>query len=248
MSQKYPRVAPGVTIIMDEASNGVSSRLTADPLLTLPADTGVSGYSGVSGFSGYQGISGYSGYSGYSGTNGIIGLDGVSGYSGLQGIQGVSGYSGIDGLVGTSGYSGYSGYSGLDGAAGTSGYSGISGAVGTSGYSGISGTGGLIEGVVGPTVVGDVTPITLSPDLSTGTVFIYELWGSIIINDLTNAASGSSATIILIQGGEGGNTLTSTIPFASGIKTLSTAIGAVDMISILYAGTTYYASLTTGYV
>jgi hypothetical protein len=247
MSQKYPRVAPGVTIIMDEASNGVSSRLTADPLLTLPADPGVSGYSGVSGFSGYQGIQGVSGYSGIDGTNGTIGVDGVSGYSGingsagtsgysgLQGLQGISGYSGTDGAIGTSGYSGYSGYSGLDGAAGTS------------GYSGISGTGGLIEGVVGPTQYFG-TPTPVSPDLSTGTVFIYELWSPITINDLTNAASGSSATIILIQGGEGGNTLTSTIPFASGIKTLSTAIGAVDMISILYVGTTYYASLTTGYV
>jgi len=35
--------------------------------------------------------------------------------------------------------------------------------------------------------------------------------------------------------------------FAGASKTLSTAANAVDMISVFYDGTNYWASLTTGY-
>ena len=35
--------------------------------------------------------------------------------------------------------------------------------------------------------------------------------------------------------------------YAGGLKTLSKAAGAVDIISVFYNGTTYYASLTKGY-
>jgi hypothetical protein len=36
--------------------------------------------------------------------------------------------------------------------------------------------------------------------------------------------------------------------YASGSKILSTAVGAIDIISVFYDGSTYYASLTKGYV
>jgi hypothetical protein len=55
-------------------------------------------------------------------------------------------------------------------------------------------------------------------------------------------------TLIVTQGGSGSYTLTSSMLFAGGIKTLSTAVGAVDIISVFYNGSTYYASLTKGYV
>jgi hypothetical protein len=35
--------------------------------------------------------------------------------------------------------------------------------------------------------------------------------------------------------------------FAGGFKTLSTAANAVDMLTISYIGSTYYASLVTGF-
>jgi hypothetical protein len=53
--------------------------------------------------------------------------------------------------------------------------------------------------------------------------------------------------VILTQGGAGSFTLTSTMKFAGGSKTLSTAVGAIDIISIFYDGSTYYATLSKGY-
>jgi hypothetical protein len=42
--------------------------------------------------------------------------------------------------------------------------------------------------------------------------------------------------------------LSSTMKFASNVRTLSTAANSTDIMSIVYVGTTYYASLTRGYV
>jgi hypothetical protein len=54
-------------------------------------------------------------------------------------------------------------------------------------------------------------------------------------------------TIIITQDGTGGRTLTSSMKFAGASKTLSTAASAVDIISVFYDGTTYYATLSKGY-
>jgi hypothetical protein len=54
-------------------------------------------------------------------------------------------------------------------------------------------------------------------------------------------------TIIITQDGTGSHALTSSWKFADGEKTLSTAGGAIDVISVFYDGTTYYASLTKAY-
>jgi hypothetical protein len=52
---------------------------------------------------------------------------------------------------------------------------------------------------------------------------------------------------VLTQDGTGGRTLTSSMLFAGGAKTLSTAVGAVDIISVFYDGSVYYATLSKGY-
>jgi len=54
-------------------------------------------------------------------------------------------------------------------------------------------------------------------------------------------------TLIVTQDGTGNRTLTSSMLFAGGSKTLSTAAGAKDIISVFYDGSTYFASLTKGY-
>jgi len=55
-------------------------------------------------------------------------------------------------------------------------------------------------------------------------------------------------TLVVTQPSSGGPyTLTSTMKFAGGTKTLSTAANAIDIISIFYDGTTYYASLATNF-
>ena len=88
---------------------------------------------------------------------------------------------------------------------------------------------------------------TITPDLANGSIFKYTLTGNITLNSLANVATGSSATIVLTQDGTGGRTLTSSMLFAGGAKTLSTAVGAVDIISVFYDGSVYYATLSKGY-
>ena len=88
---------------------------------------------------------------------------------------------------------------------------------------------------------------TLTPDAAAGTIYEYTLTGNITLNNLSNAVTGTSMTIRLTQDGTGGRTLTSTMLFAGGTKTLSTAGSATDIISLYYNGTTYYAVLSKGY-
>ena len=67
------------------------------------------------------------------------------------------------------------------------------------------------------------------------------------MNSLANVQTGSSATLRLYHNG-GPYTLSSTWKFASGQKTLSTTANSIDIISVYYDGSTYYATLTTGYI
>ena len=73
------------------------------------------------------------------------------------------------------------------------------------------------------------------------------LTGNITMNTLGNAIGGRSMTLILTVGGTGSYTLTSSMKFLNGYKTLSSGVGAIDIITVFYDGGTYYASLTNGY-
>ena len=88
---------------------------------------------------------------------------------------------------------------------------------------------------------------TLTPEATNGTVQSVTLTGNITINGLSTPAAGQSVTLILKQDGTGNRTLTSTMKFAGGTNTLSTAANAIDVLSIFYDGTTYYASLSTDF-
>ena len=94
---------------------------------------------------------------------------------------------------------------------------------------------------------GSTGAATITPDVATGTIFNYTLTGNITINALGNAVAGSGATLILTQDATGSRTLTSTMKFLGGSKTLSTAASAIDIMSVFYDGTTYYASLGKGF-
>lgn len=94
---------------------------------------------------------------------------------------------------------------------------------------------------------GNTGATTISPDLATGSIYTYTLTGNITLNTLTNATSGSSATIVLTQDATGNRLLTSNMKFAGASKTLSTAANTTDIISVFYNGTTYYATLSKGY-
>ena len=85
---------------------------------------------------------------------------------------------------------------------------------------------------------------TITPDPNDGSVQKITLTGSITLNSLASVASGDSMTLIVQQPASGGPyTLSSTMKFAGGTKTLSTAADAIDVITIFYDGTNYLASL-----
>ena len=89
---------------------------------------------------------------------------------------------------------------------------------------------------------------TITPNAANGNVQTITLTGSITLNALNTPVSGQSLTLIIRQPATGGPfTLTSSMLFAGGFKTLSTANNAIDMLTISYIGTTYYASLVTGF-
>jgi hypothetical protein len=88
---------------------------------------------------------------------------------------------------------------------------------------------------------------TVSPNISLGSIQSITLTSNLTFNSITNIQAGQSFTFVVTQDATGSRTLTSTMLYAGGSKTLSTAAGAVDIISVFYNGTTYYASLTKGY-
>jgi len=98
------------------------------------------------------------------------------------------------------------------------------------------------------TVVGSAnTSASISPNVATGTIFKYTANNNFTFNGLTSAVAGSGATVIITQDGTGSRLMTSTMKFLGGANTLSTASGAIDIISVFYDGTTYYASLGKGF-
>ena len=88
---------------------------------------------------------------------------------------------------------------------------------------------------------------TITPNISLGAIQTMTLTGNITLNAITNIATGQSMTLILTQDATGGRTLTSSMLFAGGNKTLSTAAAAKDLVVLFYDGSTYYASLSKGY-
>ena len=73
------------------------------------------------------------------------------------------------------------------------------------------------------------------------------LTGNITLSSVLNMPAGGSMTVILTQDATGSRTLTSTMKFPGGYKTLTTNTNAVDILNIFYTGSTYYASLVKGY-
>jgi hypothetical protein len=86
---------------------------------------------------------------------------------------------------------------------------------------------------------------TIAPNVANGNVQTITLNGNLTLNNFTSPIAGQSLTLIVNTGGTG-RTLTSTMKFAGGSKTLSTT-STIDVISVFYDGTNYLASLVKGY-
>jgi hypothetical protein len=87
---------------------------------------------------------------------------------------------------------------------------------------------------------------TVAPDPANGSVQQITLNSALTINAFTNPTAGESLTLI-IYGGTAYTSITSTMKFAGGIKTLTGTAGCIDILSVYYDGTTYFASLGKGY-
>jgi hypothetical protein len=88
---------------------------------------------------------------------------------------------------------------------------------------------------------------TITPDVANGNVQTVTLTGNVTFSAFANPETGQSITLIVKQDATGSRTLTSTMKFAGGEKTLTTDANSVDIISVFYDGTTYFASLAKGF-
>ena len=89
---------------------------------------------------------------------------------------------------------------------------------------------------------------TITPTSTNGTTQKITLTGNITFNGFTSPVAGQSMTLIITQPASGGPyTLTSTMKFSGGSKTLSTTASAIDIMTVFYDGTNYYASLAKGF-
>jgi hypothetical protein len=83
---------------------------------------------------------------------------------------------------------------------------------------------------------------TVAPNVVNGNVQTITLNGNLTLNAFTSPVAGQSLTLIINTNGTG-RTLTSTMKFAGGDKTISIT-STTDIISIFYDGTNYWASLS----
>jgi len=88
---------------------------------------------------------------------------------------------------------------------------------------------------------------TLTPNATNGNVQTILATGNFTLSAFTSPVSGQTITFLIQQDATGSRTMTSTMKFAGGSKTLSTAANSIDFLTVSYIGTVYYASLVKGY-
>jgi hypothetical protein len=108
-------------------------------------------------------------------------------------------------------------------------------------------TGGTIKGYNEGAIYDlGTTGGTIAPDPINGNVQKITLNSALTMNAFTSPVAGESLTLI-IYGGTAYTSITSTMKFAGGIKTLTGTAGCIDILSVYYDGTTYFASLAKGF-
>ena len=87
---------------------------------------------------------------------------------------------------------------------------------------------------------------TIAPNVTNGNVQKITLNSALTMNAFTSPVAGQSLTLI-IYGGTAYTSITSTMKFAGGVKTLTGTASCIDILSVYYDGTTYFASLNKGF-
>ena len=86
---------------------------------------------------------------------------------------------------------------------------------------------------------------TITPDVINGNVQKINLNNNLTFNAFNNPVAGQSLTLIINTNGTG-RTLTSSFLYAGGNKTLSST-NTIDILTVFYDGSNYYANLVTNY-
>lgn len=102
-------------------------------------------------------------------------------------------------------------------------------------------SGGTITGYKETVYSLGTTSGTITPDVANGNVQSITLNGNLTFSAFSTPVAGQSLTLIINTNGTS-RTLTSTMKFAGGSKTLSTT-STTDIITVFYDGTNYWASL-----
>lgn len=95
---------------------------------------------------------------------------------------------------------------------------------------------------------------TITPDVANGNIQEITLTGNVTFGGFANAEDGQTLTLIINQDATGSRTFSEGLSsaeamlFAGGDSTLTTDPEATDIMSILYAGGLYYASLAKDFV
>jgi hypothetical protein len=100
-----------------------------------------------------------------------------------------------------------------------------------------------------PVVLSDAATIT--PNQASGVNFTLTIGGNRTLANMTNPQPGSGGVIVITQDGTGSRTLTfgTNYNFPNAVPSLSTAAGAVDVISyFVVSSTVIVCGLTKGYV
>ena len=206
------------------------------------------------------GATGATGPTGATGATGPTGATGVTGATGPAGATGATGPTGATGDTGATGATGSTGPAGATGATGS--FSGsFSGNADVNGFSIVSSSNGNIlitPNGTGKTKVSNLNyseaapfavtyGATITPDVANGNIQTVTLTGNLTFSAFANPIAGQSLTLFVVQDATGSRTLTSTMKFAGGSKTLSTAANSIDIITAFYDGTNYYATLAKAF-
>ena len=97
---------------------------------------------------------------------------------------------------------------------------------------------------------GGTVTTTYTPTLSNGAVQTITAGGNFTLAAASGMTNGTSICVIIRQDATGGRIMTAdaSYKFASGLKVLSTAANAIDLLTIFYDGTSYLCSLNKGYL
>jgi hypothetical protein len=89
--------------------------------------------------------------------------------------------------------------------------------------------------------------VSANIDAVNGSIYTMTANGNVTIDSIPNAQPGSSYTLKITQDGTGNRLLTSGFKYLGGNATLSTGAGNIDVVSVVYDGTDYLASLSHDY-